>query len=246
MDLQVFNYNQKQIRTSVNEKGETLFVASDVCESLSLDNIGQALARIDDQDKDNIIINDAIGRQRKISVINESGLYALIFTSHKEEAKKFKRWVTSEVLPSIRKTGSFGESKFNLIPKSVEMLKSIDAAASIFGLTGNQKILSVNRATREITNVDFQQLLGIELVNDTQEIQLSPTEIGKELGSSAKKVNKLLQEKNLQVKDINNNWVPTLQGSKLAVILDVGKKHSNGTPITQLKWKQSVINELRQ
>lgn len=240
MDLQVFNYEQRQIRTRVNEKGETLFIAKDVCDILDIKNHRDALLKLDEDERASVLLDGL-----NFTAVNESGLYFLIMRSSKDEAKKFRKWVTSEVLPSIRKTGGFGESKFNLIPKSVEMLRSIDAAASIFGLTGNQKILSVNRATREITNVDFQQLLGIELKNDTQEIQLTPSEIGKELGISGKKVNQLLQEKGFQIKDANKNWIHSNRGSGFAVVLDVGKKHSNGTPITQLKWKQSVINELR-
>ena len=104
MDLQIFNYEERQIRTSVNEKGEMLFVARDVCDVLEIANTSQALSRIDDDEKDDIIINDAIGRQQKVCSVNESGLYSLIFTSTKQEAKKFRKWVTSEVLPSIRKT----------------------------------------------------------------------------------------------------------------------------------------------
>jgi len=82
------------------------FVAKDVCEILEVGNVSQALKRLDNEDRNTIIINEGIGNPEK-SIVNESGLYSLIFTSRKPEAKKFKKWVTAEVLPAIRKTGSY-------------------------------------------------------------------------------------------------------------------------------------------
>lgn len=82
-------------------------MAKDVCESLGISNHRDALTRLDDDEKDDVGITDTIGRTQKNSIVNESGLYKLAFTSRKEEAKRFTKWVTSEVLPTIRKTGSY-------------------------------------------------------------------------------------------------------------------------------------------
>jgi len=90
--------------------GEPYWVAKDVCDVLGIDNSRQALTRLDDDEKKGVIINDTLGGPQQMSVVSESGLYALIFTSRKPEAKVFKKWVTSEVLPSIRKTGAYAES----------------------------------------------------------------------------------------------------------------------------------------
>ena len=90
--------------------GEPYWVAKDVCDVLGIDNSRQALTRLDDDEKKGVIINDTLGGPQQMSVVSESGLYALIFTSRKPEAKVFKKWVTSEVLPSIRKTGVYAES----------------------------------------------------------------------------------------------------------------------------------------
>lgn len=85
--------------------GEPWFAAVDVCRALSIGNPSDAIRTLDD---DEVTLGTIEGSHRQTNLINESGLYALIFKSRKPEAKKFKRWVTHEVLPSIRKTGSYG------------------------------------------------------------------------------------------------------------------------------------------
>lgn len=106
--LQVFEYEDKRPFRIIDRNGEPWFVLSDVCRELEISNVGDASSRLDDDEKDNIGITDVIGRNRPTIIINESGLYSLILTSRKSEAKRFKKWVTKEVLPSIRKTGGFG------------------------------------------------------------------------------------------------------------------------------------------
>jgi prophage antirepressor-like protein len=102
----VFLYDGNQLRTYVKD-GEPWFLASDVCDVLEIKNSRDAVSRLDDDEKDAVGIPDTIGRIQNSTIVNESGLYSLIFTSRKEEAKKFKKWVTNEVLPSIRKTGQY-------------------------------------------------------------------------------------------------------------------------------------------
>ncbi|WP_086620028.1 BRO-N domain-containing protein [Erythrobacter tepidarius] len=108
--LQVFEYEDQRPFRIIDINGEPWFVLADVCRELEIANVGDAASRLDDDEKDNIGITDAIGRQRKTVIINESGLYSLILTSRKAEAKRFKKWVTKEVLPSIRKTGGYGRN----------------------------------------------------------------------------------------------------------------------------------------
>ena len=84
-----------------------LFVAKDVCDVLGIANSRDAINELDQDERDDVGITDTIGRQQQMSVVTESGLYALVFKSRKPEAKAFRKWVTGEVLPSIRKTGSF-------------------------------------------------------------------------------------------------------------------------------------------
>ena len=106
--LAVFSFGNQEIRTVTDEHGEIWFVANDVCAALELGNPRKAVA--DHVDPDDVTQSDAIdsmGRNQPTNHVNESGLYALIFGSRKETAKRFKRWVTSEVLPAIRKTGKY-------------------------------------------------------------------------------------------------------------------------------------------
>ena len=101
------------IRTLVNEKGETFFVGKDVALALGYNNTRKALQdHVDKEDRrDGVTIRDSIGRSQRAVVINESGLYALIMASQIPSAKAFKRWVTSEVLPQIRRTGGYIPTK---------------------------------------------------------------------------------------------------------------------------------------
>lgn len=87
--------------------GEPWFVAADVCAALSIENNRDAVSRLDLDDVGSTDIIDSMGRRQSATTINESGLYSLILGSRKPEAKRFKRWVTSEVLPEIRKTGGY-------------------------------------------------------------------------------------------------------------------------------------------
>ena len=108
--LRTFNHEMfGQVRTMTNERGETFFVGKDVAEALGYKNTRKALLDHVDKDdrEDGVTIRDAIGRSQNIVVINESGLYSLILSSKLEQAKAFKRWVTSEVLPLIRQTGTY-------------------------------------------------------------------------------------------------------------------------------------------
>lgn len=91
----------------LDRDGEPWFVLADVCRSLLIANPRDAATRLDEDEKDGVGIADAIGRQQQQTIINESGLYKLIFTSRTEKAKAFKKWVTSVVLPQIRKTGGY-------------------------------------------------------------------------------------------------------------------------------------------
>ena len=118
--LQVFNFNEKEstpIRVQVINK-EPWFVAKDVCRVLGVANHKDAVSRLDDDERHGVGITDPLGRSQKVIAINESGLYHLIFQSRKPEAKKFRRWVTSEVLPTLRKTGKYElKSRRRVLPR---------------------------------------------------------------------------------------------------------------------------------
>lgn len=118
-NLQIFNSEEfGEIRT-VTIDGEPWFVGKDVAESLGYSNTRDAISKhIGDEDKNTVAICDGKGNPNQ-TVINESGLYALIFGSKLESAKRFKHWVTSEVLPSIRSNGGYIANQENLTPEQI-------------------------------------------------------------------------------------------------------------------------------
>jgi len=106
-----------EVRTMTNDQGETFFVGKDVAEALGYSNPQKALRdHVDYDDKltERFVLS---GQRRSVIIINESGLYSLILSSQLEQAKAFKRWVTSEVLPQIRKTG-----RYELLPREIKLL----------------------------------------------------------------------------------------------------------------------------
>jgi anti-repressor protein len=102
----IFNFKGQDLRIILLNE-QPYFVAKDVCEILEIKNSRDALSRLDDDEKDAVGLTDTIGRNQKMAVVNESGLYELIFASRKPETKLFKKWVKQEVLPSIRKHGAY-------------------------------------------------------------------------------------------------------------------------------------------
>lgn len=104
--IQAFGFGDSLVRT-VAVNGESWFVARDVCACLDIDNNRDALSRLADDEK-GVATTDTLGGRQEVAIISEAGLYRLIFTSRKTEAETFRRWVTHEVLPTIRKTGGYG------------------------------------------------------------------------------------------------------------------------------------------
>ena len=144
-EVQVFNFDSHNVRTVIGADGDPWFVAADVCAALSLDDTSKACSRLDDDEKLLRTVFVA-GQSREVLTINESGLYSLIFTSRKEEAKRFKKWVTSEVLPTIRKTGSYSHSDAALLQKLVHAQdKIIELQGDLLKKKSEQKTYAAQR-----------------------------------------------------------------------------------------------------
>ena len=105
-DLQVFNYHDKPIRT-IERNGEVWWVLKDVCGAMEIADHVTVAKRLDNDEVGQTQVIDAKGRGQPTYIVNEPGLYNVILRSDKPEAKDFKRWVTHEVLPSIRRTGQY-------------------------------------------------------------------------------------------------------------------------------------------
>lgn len=195
MEIQVFrNAKLGEVRATVID-GEVMFVGKDVAEILGYQNGSKALAdHVDEEDKLN---NDSLSSlgQRGGWLINESGLYSLILSSKMPNAKKFKRWVTAEVLPAIRKHGVYAVD---------EVLQNPDVL--IQALTELKKEREEKEKLKETVAVQNQQITEMtpkagyyDVVLNCKDV-ISTTEIAKDYGWSAKKMNSYLHEKKIQFK----------------------------------------------
>ncbi|MGO5501167.1 BRO family protein [Paratractidigestivibacter faecalis] len=128
-EIQTFNNPEfGTVRAVRGDDGEPMFVAKDVCAALGLGNSRQALARLDDDEK-GVISTDTPGGEQQMQAVNEPGLYVLVLSSRKPEARAFKRWVTHEVLPALRRDGGYMVARADETPEELmaRALKAADA-----------------------------------------------------------------------------------------------------------------------
>lgn len=250
MNIIPFEFDTHQIRVQVTA-GQPWFNAGDVCDVLSYGNARQAIeTHVEDDDVQKLDAIDSMGRVQMTNHINESGLYALILGSTKPEAKRFKKWVTSEVLPSIRKTGGYqiGGEPVKQATEALKIAPLAVRAARALGLDKNAAAISANQFVRKLTGMNLLEGFGAtHLVAENQEtLYFTPTELGKMMGGlSAQKVNLLLAGAGLQAR-VGEHWKPLDAGKDFARLLDTGKKHSDGVPVQQVKWSDTVLPLLKQ
>lgn len=116
-EIQKFDFKGAPLRTLTDKAGEPWFVAKDVCAILEISNPSDALKRLDDDERSRF----NLGRQGETNIISEPGLYRLVMKSRKPEAKEFQRWVTHEVLPSIRKHGGYMAGQERMTPEQMAL-----------------------------------------------------------------------------------------------------------------------------
>lgn len=204
-ELQIFKNEQfGEIRT-ITKNNEIMFVAADVCKALDINNPRQAVSRLDDDERNTVILNDGIGNPNK-NVVNEYGLYNLVLTSRKPEAKTFKRWITHEVIPAIRKTGGYTAKNKNGLSDEVQEKR---AEAMLLNARTRQSKAWMNISDK--TNVPeykricqqkaAEALAGVPCLpmEEAKERTYSATEVGNILGISAMKVGQLANKYNLKV-----------------------------------------------
>lgn len=121
-ELQVFHNAFGNVRIILQDN-EPWFVAKDVCECLEINNSRQALSRLDADEKADVILNDG-SQNRNMNIVNEYGLYSLVLSSRKPEAKEFKRWITHDVLPSLRKYGTYSMDIPKTLPDALKAYAS--------------------------------------------------------------------------------------------------------------------------
>ncbi|MCU5742909.1 phage antirepressor [Bacillus cereus] len=203
--LQVFNNEEfGQVRTVVKDE-DVWFVAKDVAEVLGYNNTSKAIQmHVDEDEKSDLPIWD--GRQnRNQKVINESGLYSLILSSKLPSAKKFKKWVTSEVLPSIRKHGAY------MTPNTINAL--LQDPDLIIGLASQLKQEQQARQIAEQKNLMLTQQIAenaskityLDQILQSQDT-VTVSQVAADYGLSAMKLNKILNDEKVQYK-VNNQWL---------------------------------------
>lgn len=192
-DLQIFkNDTFGQVRI-LEKDNELWFVAKDVCDCLEIKNTTDALKRLDDDERSRF----NLGRQGETNIVNEYGLYNLVLSSRKPEAKEFKRWITHDVIPAIRKTGSYSM----VIPQTLP--EALRAYAD--------EVESHN-ATKAIVAQQEQQIAEFKPAKDYVDKILSSksclaiTQIAADYGLSAQELNKILHEAGLQRK-VGDQWI---------------------------------------
>lgn len=153
LDLWKYDYSGLQVRVYRDASGAPWWVAKDVCEVLGFGNPRQALSTHLDEDEKGVQNLDTPGGVQQFATINESGLYTLILRSNKPQAKAFRKWVTSEVLPSIRKTGSYSVTGNQQIPQSLP--DALRLAADL----AEEKLQLENRIEADRPKVEFAEAI---------------------------------------------------------------------------------------
>lgn len=216
---------------------EPWFVAKDICNILEIKNTTQAIQRLDEDER--TMLN--IGRQGETNIVNEYGLYSLILASRKKEAKEFKRWITHEVLPSIRKTGGYiaGEENMNedeLVLKAMHVLQS------------KLKNLESKTEKLEAENHTQFQLIGelkpkadyLDRILQSKAL-VTITAIAKDYRMSAKTFNKILHDLKVQFKQ-SGQWFlySYYQDCGYTQSETIELEHKDGTKFVKMntKWTQ--------
>lgn len=241
-----FDFESHAVRVQLGADEQPWFNANDVCAALEFSNPRQAIeSHVDPEDVQKMDTLTPGGRQRQ-NHVNESGLYALILGSAKAEAKRFKRWVTAEVLPSIRKAGAHVPPQLGETRDAVELFQPFFDVAILIGCDKQAAAISANQAVQAVSGANVLQLMGrTHIESENQDaLYYTPTEIGKQIGLSAQAVNRMLVQAGLQTKT-SEHWEATVAGREYSRIYDTGKKHGSGVPIQQTKWSAAVIPLLR-
>lgn len=223
--LKIFkNEKYGNVRT-VLESDEVWFCAKDVCDILGIKNVTQATQRLDEDERS--MFN--IGRQGNTNFINESGLYTLLLRSDKKEAKPFRKWITSEVIPTIRKTGMYmtdnvWDNLMNDPTKFGEMLIE-------YG--------KVREENKRLNKTIEEQAPKVEFTNNVLQSEevVTTTVIAKQYGTSAIAFNKLLHKLGVQYK-VGKVWVLYDKYANMGYTKIITQLDSNGEAREISKWTQ--------
>jgi prophage antirepressor-like protein len=205
-NIQIFNYQSNEVRT-VEMGGEPWFVLKDVCNILGISKYRDTAARLDADERGSVEV-DTLGGTQQVIAVNESGLYHVILRSDKPEAAPFRKWVTSEVLPSIRKNGGYIAGQEQLTPQEL-MAKALlvanktlaDREARICELTAQNSQLTVEKQIMQPKAEYFDELVDRNLLTNFRET-------AKELGIKPKAFVAWLLDKKFLYRDQKGKLLP--------------------------------------
>ena len=199
-NIQIFKYENNDVRT-VELNGEPWFVLKDVCAVLGISNHKMTAQRLDADEVILTDLTDSMGRQQETTVINESGLYNVILRSDKPEAKPFRKWVTSEVLPSIRKNGGYIAGQEQLTPSELMAKALLVANKTLAERDARISELTVQNAIMQPKAEYFDELVDRNLLTSFRET-------AKQLGVEEKKFISFLMEKKYIYRDKKAKLMP--------------------------------------
>ncbi|RQS20683.1 Bro-N domain-containing protein [Burkholderia sp. Bp8998] len=242
-----FEFESHAVRVNVDDAGQPWFNANDVCAVLEFGNPRQAVeSHVDDDDVQKLDTIDAIGRTQRTNHVNESGLYALIIGSTKDAAKRFKRWVTSEVLPAIRKTGSYN-AVASLPAPTQDRVSSIlligEAVAKVPGVKAGIAMAATLTCIHENTGIAVDTLRRALPAADAPICSLNATQVGQLLSISAKAANQRLARHGLQARNDRDEWELTEAGEAWAEAMPYSR---NGHSGYQILWNPAVADLLKE
>lgn len=203
-ELKVFEYHSNKVRT-VERDGEPWFVLKDVCQVLGIADHKVVARRLDTDEVCQTPLTDSVGRNQETLIINESGLYSVILRSDKPEAKPFRKWVTSEVLPSIRKTGAYHADQepltgYQQIKLHLEQEQIAFQKANLFYKMSQE----YEGSYRQVLNAYAAREMAGEFVLPLPRLEeqtYTAGEIGEMLGISGNKVGVLTNRHNLKTEE---------------------------------------------
>ena len=243
-----FEFESHALRVNLDAAGQPWFVAADVCAALELPETHKAIARLDDDEKGRNSIPTP-GGQQEMSVVNESGLYNLVLGSRKPEAKRFKRWITHEVLPSIRKTGSYtSTTSVAALPSPTQdrvssLLLIGEAVARVPGVMHGIAMAATLTCIFENTGLSMETMRRALPANDEPMAAMNPTKLGQQMGLAARSVNARLAAMGLQLRNDRDEWELTEAGQAWGEALPYSR---NGHSGYQILWNPAVIDQMKE
>ncbi len=246
-ELIPFDFEGRPVRVVTDVQGEPWFVAADVAQSLDYRMASDMTRSLDDDEKGTQIVRTPSGDQEML-VINESGLYSAILKSRKPEAKRFKRWVTREVLPAIRKTGRYALSGTPALPAPTQdRVSSIlligEAVAKVPGVKPGIAMAATLTCIHENTGLAVETLRRALPAANEAIYSLNATQLGKLLGLSAKATNQRLVQHGLQFRNERDEWELTESGEAWAEAMPYSR---NGHSGYQILWNPAVAEQLKE